>query len=137
VILRVNRAFTRITGYTPEEAIGKKPRLFSSERQDANFYAAMWKSINSTGGWEGEVWNRRRNGGNLPGVSQQVSDRLPPRPKTFLKKGSGLPKLFINPPKEADSINNYQLTINNLQLKVNNLAYIIYTPVPPVLPKVF
>ncbi len=66
VILRVNCAFTNVTGYTAEEVVGKTPRIFSSGRQDANFYAAMWESINQTGGWEGEIWNRRKNGEIFP-----------------------------------------------------------------------
>jgi diguanylate cyclase (GGDEF)-like protein/PAS domain S-box-containing protein len=61
VILRVNRAFTRITGYSAEDVIGKTPSLFQSGRQDGDFYAAMWESINTTGVWEGEIWNRRKN----------------------------------------------------------------------------
>lgn len=65
-ILRVNSAFTRITGYSPEEVIGKNPRLLQSGRQDTLFYEAMWKSINDTGTWEGEVWNRRKNGEIFP-----------------------------------------------------------------------
>lgn len=66
VILRVNSAFTKITGYTAEDVLGKNPRIFQSDRQDAIFYAAMWKSINETGSWEGELWNRRKNGENFP-----------------------------------------------------------------------
>lgn len=61
-ILRVNLAFTTITGYTIEEAVGKNPHLFNSGRQDAAFYAAMWDSIHSTGAWQGEIWNRRKSG---------------------------------------------------------------------------
>lgn len=66
VILRVNHAFTNITGYTAEEVTGKNPRIRSSGRHDANFYAAMWKNINNTGAWEGEIWNRRKNGEIYP-----------------------------------------------------------------------
>jgi diguanylate cyclase (GGDEF)-like protein/PAS domain S-box-containing protein len=66
VILRVNRAFTRITGYTEKEVIGKHPGVLSSGRHDVDFYAEMWESINRTGAWEGEVWNRRKNGEVYP-----------------------------------------------------------------------
>jgi diguanylate cyclase (GGDEF)-like protein/PAS domain S-box-containing protein len=65
-ILRVNEAFTNITGYTAGEVIGKNPRLLQSGRHDTNFYAAMWKCINSTGEWEGEIWNRRKSGEVYP-----------------------------------------------------------------------
>jgi diguanylate cyclase (GGDEF)-like protein/PAS domain S-box-containing protein len=66
IILRVNSAFTRITGYTAEDVIGKTPRILQSGCHDADFYAAMWESINTTGGWEGEVWDRRMNGEVFP-----------------------------------------------------------------------
>ncbi|MFZ2404435.1 MAG: EAL domain-containing protein, partial [Methylobacter sp.] len=66
IILRVNKAFTHITGYSAEEVIGKHPRILQSGRQNAEFYAAMWKRINNTGSWEGEIWNRRKNGEIYP-----------------------------------------------------------------------
>jgi diguanylate cyclase (GGDEF)-like protein/PAS domain S-box-containing protein len=65
-ILRVNKAFTHITGYSLNEVVGKNPRLLQSGRHDREFYAAMWKRIAATGVWEGEIWNRRKNGQIYP-----------------------------------------------------------------------
>jgi len=65
-ILKVNRAFTECTGYAAEEVIGKSPRILNSGRHDANFFASMWENINRAGGWEGEIWNRRKNGEIYP-----------------------------------------------------------------------
>jgi len=65
-ILRVNQAFTDITGYTAEEATGKNPRLLQSGRHDEGFYQNLWTSLNETGCWEGEIWNRRKNGDVYP-----------------------------------------------------------------------
>jgi PAS domain S-box-containing protein len=66
VILRVNKAFTESTGYTAEEVVGQTPRLFKSDRHDGEFYRAMWESIHRTGKWQGEIWNRRKNGEVYP-----------------------------------------------------------------------
>ncbi|MDR3394630.1 MAG: EAL domain-containing protein, partial [Parasulfuritortus sp.] len=66
VILRVNRAFTEITGFTAEEAVGQTPRLLKSGRHGADFYRQMWESINRTGVWQGEIWDRRKNGNEYP-----------------------------------------------------------------------
>ncbi len=66
--ISVNRAFTRITGYTADEVIGRNPRLLKSGRQDASFYAAMWLAIEQNGFWSGEVWNRRKNGEIYPEI---------------------------------------------------------------------
>jgi diguanylate cyclase (GGDEF)-like protein/PAS domain S-box-containing protein len=65
-ILKVNKAFTKISGYTAEEAIGQTPRLVSSGHHHEDFYESMWQSIAENGGWEGEVWNRRKNGEVYP-----------------------------------------------------------------------
>jgi diguanylate cyclase (GGDEF)-like protein/PAS domain S-box-containing protein len=61
-ILEVNDAFTRITGYSRDELLGKNPRLLKSGKQDAVFYEAMWKSILEEGHWRGEIWNRKKDG---------------------------------------------------------------------------
>ena len=61
-ILRVNSAFTEITGYETDEAVGEKMSLLKSGRHDTAFYAAMWEGIQRDGSWQGEVWNRRKNG---------------------------------------------------------------------------
>ncbi len=61
-IINVNAAFTRITGYSRQEAIGQNPRILSSGRQDKAFYEAMWNALIVQGHWSGEVWNRRKNG---------------------------------------------------------------------------
>jgi diguanylate cyclase (GGDEF)-like protein/PAS domain S-box-containing protein len=66
VILRVNRAFTDCTGYTSDEAIGQTPRLLKSGRHNADFYRSLWEAIKGPGGWQGEVWDRRKNGEEYP-----------------------------------------------------------------------
>ena len=66
VILRVNRAFTESTGFTQEELVGKTPRLFKSGHHDDKFYSDMWESIVHNGGWQGEIWDRRKNGEVYP-----------------------------------------------------------------------
>lgn len=66
IILRVNSAFSAITGYSAEEVVGRHPRMLSAGRHDADFYAAMWADINRKGSWEGEIWNRRKSGETYP-----------------------------------------------------------------------
>jgi diguanylate cyclase (GGDEF)-like protein/PAS domain S-box-containing protein len=66
VILRVNHAFSEITGYSAEDAIGKMPGIFKSGRHGADFYAQMQQSLETTGAWQGEIWNRRKSGEVFP-----------------------------------------------------------------------
>jgi len=66
VILRVNNAFTKITGYAAEESVGKPARLLKAGRHDLSFYATMLKSVRQTGSWQGEIWNMRKNGELYP-----------------------------------------------------------------------
>lgn len=65
-ILRVNNAFTEITGYSAEESIGKTPNFLSSGKHDQKFYEAMWSALKQTGTWAGEIWNRRKSGEVYP-----------------------------------------------------------------------
>ncbi|MCC8993100.1 MAG: EAL domain-containing protein [Candidatus Contendobacter sp.] len=65
-ILVVNRAFTTITGYSEAEMLGQTPALLKSGRQDGMFYIAMWTAIRTAGHWQGELWNRRKNGDVFP-----------------------------------------------------------------------
>ncbi|HET7776619.1 MAG TPA: diguanylate cyclase, partial [Azospira sp.] len=65
-IVDVNPAFTRITGYTRNDVVGRNPRLLQSGIQSEHFYREMWAAINQYGHWRGEIWNRRRNGELYP-----------------------------------------------------------------------
>ena len=65
-IVYVNRSFTKVTGYTLKDVAGKTPRMLHSGRQAAGFYARMWKDLASSGRWQGEIWNRRKNGEIYP-----------------------------------------------------------------------
>ncbi|BAU26797.1 PAS domain S-box-containing protein [Aneurinibacillus soli] len=62
VIISVNPAFTRVTGYRPHEVVGKTPRVLRSGKQPSAFYYHMWRSLQEKGSWQGEVWNRHKNG---------------------------------------------------------------------------
>ncbi|MGB8846777.1 MAG: EAL domain-containing protein [Terracidiphilus sp.] len=65
-ILEVNDAFTRITGYTREEALGHNPRILQSGLQGKDFYKHMWESLVRDGHWSGEIWNRTKGGDIYP-----------------------------------------------------------------------
>jgi diguanylate cyclase (GGDEF)-like protein/PAS domain S-box-containing protein len=61
-VIEVNEAFTRITGYTRSEVLGKNPRFLSAGRQGREFYANLWHQLVHKGHWYGEIWNQRKNG---------------------------------------------------------------------------
>jgi diguanylate cyclase (GGDEF)-like protein/PAS domain S-box-containing protein len=65
-IVKVNQAFQRITGYTAEDVMNKNPNILNSGRHGKEFYDAMWKSIHATGHWQGEIWDKRKNGEIFP-----------------------------------------------------------------------
>lgn len=71
-ILKVNRAYVEMTGYTQEEVLGQRNSLLKSGLHEDAFYQAMWRRIRERGEWHGEMWNRRRNG-ELFAVSQHIS----------------------------------------------------------------
>ena len=65
-ILLTNPAFTAITGYSLAEVAGRNPRVLASGRHDGGFYSEMWRHIQAHGLWQGEIWNRRKNGEVYP-----------------------------------------------------------------------
>ncbi|MCF8197533.1 MAG: PAS domain S-box protein [Sulfuritalea sp.] len=65
-IIAVNRAFTEITGYSESEVIGRNPRILQSDRQEPSFYREMWDTIGREGRWQGELWNKRKDGSLYP-----------------------------------------------------------------------
>jgi diguanylate cyclase (GGDEF)-like protein/PAS domain S-box-containing protein len=66
VIVSVNRAFSELTGYPSQEAVGKTPALLKSGRHPSGYYQEMWQEVLATGSWQGEVWDRRKGGALFP-----------------------------------------------------------------------
>lgn len=64
-IIDTNPAFTELTGYSREEALGKKPNLLSSGKHDSGFYESMFATVESRGYWSGDIWNTRKDGSQL------------------------------------------------------------------------
>ena len=67
-IVDVNPAFTRIMGYRRSEVLGQNPRLLRSNRHDSHFYKLLWRSIACQGEWRGEIWNKRKDGSEVPEI---------------------------------------------------------------------
>ena len=65
-IQQVNQAFTAITGYASHEVIGQSPHMWASGRHDKRFFTELWTSVRSQGAWQGEIWNRRKDGSEYP-----------------------------------------------------------------------
>ncbi len=65
-ILSVNRAFTQLMGYSQDEVVGRTPKMFQSGRHDQAFYANLFRDLQVNGHWQGEIWNRRKNGEVFP-----------------------------------------------------------------------
>ena len=82
----MNPAFTRMTGYAPEEVVGLNPSVLNSGRQSPAFYARMWDGLLGDGHWQGEVWNRRKD---RRGVSAAAAHHRDPRPRGVLTRLRG------------------------------------------------
>ena len=66
LILSVNQSFRDITGYSNKEVLGKTPAILKSGKQNKHFYHKFWQTLISTGSWQGEIWNKRKNGEIFP-----------------------------------------------------------------------
>lgn len=62
VIIYVNKAFSHITGYQPDDILGEKPSILKSYHHEPEFYDEMWRTLLEDNEWEGEIWDRRKNG---------------------------------------------------------------------------
>lgn len=77
-IIEINQAFTALYGFTREEAIGRNPSILRSSQTTNEFYRKMWEGINLRGEWKGEIWNRTRDGREVPvylSITPLVADR--------------------------------------------------------------
>lgn len=104
VILRVNKAFSEITGYSAEEVIGKNPRLLNSGHHDQDFYADLWQTIITEGSWKGEIWNRRRSGEIYP---EWLTI-------TAVKNGCGITTHYVSTLTDITERKENEARINNL-----------------------
>lgn len=75
VIVKVNKACARITGYTPADLVGNKLQRFKSDKHDDAFYQGVWRTLRHKGKWQGEIWNRHRNGRIFPQWTRFVKIR--------------------------------------------------------------
>jgi diguanylate cyclase (GGDEF)-like protein/PAS domain S-box-containing protein len=66
IILSANGAFSKLTGYSAEEAVGSNPRMLQSGRHDETFYRTMWQTLQTAGCWQGEIWDKRKDGSVYP-----------------------------------------------------------------------
>lgn len=67
-IIKVNSSFSAMTGYSEDEAIGQNPRILKSQKHDENFYKDMWDNLLTNGKWQGEIFNKRKNGEIYPEI---------------------------------------------------------------------
>ena len=97
-IIEVNDSFSRITGYSSEEVLGKNPKLLKSNHHSAEFYGEMWSTLINKGHWRGEVWNRRKNGETYPEMLTISA----------VKNAEGIVQHFISLSTDITSMKAYQ-----------------------------
>jgi diguanylate cyclase (GGDEF)-like protein/PAS domain S-box-containing protein len=100
-ITEVNDAFSRITGYTALEVLGKNPRFFQSGHQSSTFYAEMWDAIIAQGYWRGELWNRRKSGEIYPEMMTISA----------VKSAAGVVQHYVSLGTDITSIKKYQMQL--------------------------
>ncbi len=103
-IIAVNPAFSRVTEYPPNEAIGQNIRILQSGRHARSFYLQMWESVLTTGSWQGEVWNRRR-GGDIYKEWRGIST---------IYDTSGKPKYYIGVASDLSRMNRTMTDLEHL-----------------------
>jgi diguanylate cyclase (GGDEF)-like protein/PAS domain S-box-containing protein len=103
-VIDVNEAFTRITGYSREEAIGQNPRILKSGRHDNAFYELMWRALTGQGHWSGEIWNRRKNGEIF---AQLITI-------SAVRDGKGNPLQYVALFSDITAIKQYQVELEHL-----------------------
>jgi PAS domain S-box-containing protein len=113
-ILNVNQAYTEITGYNLEEIVGKNPRLMQSDRQDKAFYHELWRSLNNNGHWQGEIWNRRKNGEVFP-VWESIS---------VVKDGQGRVSNYVSVMSDISSIKQTETALKTAQANLTAAQHI-------------
>jgi diguanylate cyclase (GGDEF)-like protein/PAS domain S-box-containing protein len=103
-IVGVNPAYTAKTGYADVEVLGQNPSLLQSGRQDQAFYRSMWTSILETGHWQGEIWNRRKNGEVFPQLLTIST----------VYDGEGLPSHYVGVMTDISQLKNSEAKLEHL-----------------------
>ncbi len=103
-IIKVNDAFSRITGFDGEEVVGKTPGVLGSGRESASFYANLWRELKANGHWSGEVWNRRKSG-ELFCVMQTIST---------VRNGQGDPSQYVSLFSDITAIKEHEKQLEHI-----------------------
>ncbi|GAA5317874.1 MAG: hypothetical protein AseanaTS_30820 [Candidatus Pelagadaptatus aseana] len=105
-IISVNKAFEIITGYTAAESLGKNPSFLSAQKQGKEFFIELWNTVNETGQWKGEVWNRRKSGKVFPELLSI----------TEVKDEAGQPEYYVGVFSDITKLKQSEEELENLAL---------------------